>query len=393
MPTKNPFVGFRKDQRRTYSLWERFNTGGLDAATLADPYVRLMISEWKRCAKLGVDPTRKLGEFCTQESFQQHLLDNQRLLDTARPFIDNVTAELPDVPGIVLLADPDGVILYIAGNSRVRSLAARRNGVVEGTCWLESVAGTNGLGSALSKREPVHVYSSEHFCEGWHTWTCAATPLLDPDTGEPIGVVDFTTVEKDYQERALALTWSMAQRISGDLQRQANPTRDYLLRRYECLRARYRSESLILLDERDRLVRTDRDKGERLLLTPQSLDSCADRIPIHMEGTGQYLGTAYVLSHEAHQKDGGIVRTGRDFRSVAPTPRRVRRCATRGAGGRSNSRTNVRAAGLRILQLREASAGCRRLSGHLRQCLRRNLLLHRPSDRPLQPAFRGDARI
>jgi PAS domain S-box-containing protein len=312
VPTKNPYVGFRKDQRRTYSLWERFNSGAFSAEGFADPYVKLMINEWTRCTKLGVDPARRFGVKCSDEAFQKHLDDNRQLLDAARPLIDKVTEQFSGVPGVILLADAEGVILYIAGNSAVRDLAAARSGVVEGSCWLETVAGTNGMGSALSKREPVHVFSTEHFCEGWHTWTCAATPLMDADTHETIGVIDFTTVGKNYQEQALSLTSSMARTITADFQERSNAVRHYLLQRYESLCERYPAESLILLDERGRLVRTVRTKGATVQLTPQSLDRSADPIPIRTKDTGRFLGTAYVLSNNGF--NGGS--------STRPTPRR-----------------------------------------------------------------------
>ncbi|MGO8855155.1 MAG: PAS domain S-box protein [Steroidobacteraceae bacterium] len=302
MPTKNPYVGFRKDQRRTYSLWERFNSGAVNAEGLADPYMKLMINEWARCTKLGVDPARRFGVKCSDEAFQKHLGDNRQLLDAARPFIDKVTEQFSGVPGVILLADAEGVILYIAGNSAVRDLAAARSGVVEGSCWLETVAGTNGMGSALSKREPVHVFSTEHFCEGWHEWTCAATPLMDADTHETIGVIDFTTVGKNYQEQALSLTSSMARTITADFQQRSIAVRHYLLQRYESLCNRYPAENVILLDERGRLVRTVRTNGATVQLTPRSLDRCADPIRIRTKDTGRFLGTAYVLSNHAFRE-------------------------------------------------------------------------------------------
>src|SRR5207244_1012021 len=93
-------------------------------------------------------------------------------------------------------------------------------------------------------------------CEGWHNWTCAATPLLDPETGEAVGVIDFTTVERDYREQALALTSSMAQAISSGLKDAFDVSRGHLIRRYDDLCSRYQAERLILLDDRGRLVRT-----------------------------------------------------------------------------------------------------------------------------------------
>jgi hypothetical protein len=38
----------------------------------------------------------------------------------------------------------------------------------------------------------VQVFASEHFNEVVHTWTCAAAPVRDPDSGELLGVVNLT---------------------------------------------------------------------------------------------------------------------------------------------------------------------------------------------------------
>ncbi|MBL6752566.1 MAG: PAS domain S-box protein [Nevskia sp.] len=295
MVNKNPYVGFRKDRRRINSLWEKFNTGTMDLGLLEDPYVRLLVSEWKRCAKLGVDPTRKMGVKCGEDEFERHLRDNEPLLSIARPIIEKVTGQLAGVPGIVLLADRGGVLLHVAGDRWIRDMAANRSGVIEGSCWLESVAGSNGMGSALGKRQSVHVYSSEHFCEGWHTWTCAATPLLDPDTGETLGVVDFTTIDKDYRDEALALTSSMSEAIGKGLQLDASAVRGQLLRRYEDLSARYRAERIILLDQSGRLVKDGRS-GADAVPTAEALRLGADAIPITLPGNGRQVGTAYVVS-------------------------------------------------------------------------------------------------
>ena len=298
MPNRNPYIGFQKDRRRIYSLWERFNSGLIvDPAQLPDPYSRLLVNEWKRCAKGGVDPTRKVGVKYTAEVFQKHLDDNSNLMTIAQPHISKVIGQNAEVPGVFLLADSEGVILYVEGDHAVRKMAEDRSGVVEGSCWLESVAGTNGMGSALGKRESVHVFSTEHFCEGWHGWTCAATPLLDPESGEAIGVIDFTTFEKDHREQALALTSSLAQVISSGLRDAFNASRGYLIQRYEDLSSRYQAERLILLDERGRLIRAGRHGDRKLALTPESLSLCADAIPIRLGGSGRQLGTAYVLGN------------------------------------------------------------------------------------------------
>lgn len=317
MPHRNPYIGFEKDRRRVHNLWERFNSGQVDAAGLHDPYARLLVGEWQRCARDGVDPTRRIGVRCADEEFQRHLEDNRQLVGIARPYIDAAIERLHDVPGIVLLADRDGVILYIDGDRGVRRLADERSGVVEGSRWQESVAGTNGMGSALLKRQSVHVYSTEHFCEGWHSWTCAATPLLDPEFGDPIGVIDFTTVERDYREQALNLTTSLASSISTHVGAEIGAARQQLVRRYEALCSRYRAEQLVLVDDRGRLIRSGRNQESGFKPSPEALRMCADAIPIH--NGGRQLGIAYVLGSDLARPILAPARRAR--RSVTVPPR------------------------------------------------------------------------
>src|SRR4051794_3237843 len=58
--------------------------------------------------------------------------------------------------------------------------------------WAEHVVGTNGPGTALASRKPVHILGSEHFCRAWHPWHCAAVPLTDPLTGQLLGAIDVS---------------------------------------------------------------------------------------------------------------------------------------------------------------------------------------------------------
>ena len=133
------------------------------------------------------------------------------------PILNRVSNLLTCVPGILILTDHKGTILHVVGDPSVRLRAAEDSGLVEGACWLESFRGTNGIGTAISQKEPVHVYANEHFCESWQKWSCAATPVLDPYSDEILGVVDFTTFDKDYREDAVGLTYSLSGHIKAEL--------------------------------------------------------------------------------------------------------------------------------------------------------------------------------
>lgn len=87
----NPYFGFKKDRAKTYALWERFNTGAISADELTEPYERLLIEEWRRCAELRIDVARKVGVRLSEEEFRALLEDSQQLLDRARPVIDRAS--------------------------------------------------------------------------------------------------------------------------------------------------------------------------------------------------------------------------------------------------------------------------------------------------------------
>ncbi|MBE0616636.1 MAG: sigma-54-dependent Fis family transcriptional regulator, partial [Proteobacteria bacterium] len=138
---------------------------------------------------------------------------------------------------------------------RTRLLAADLSNLVEGGQWGEQTAGTNGIGTALARKEPVHVYASEHFCEGWHRWTCAGAPVLDPFFGKVLGVVDFTTLESEFRDSALGLSFSLANSISGEIRVQVELERVQLLHQYLLYAARFPGDGVLVFDRMGNFVR------------------------------------------------------------------------------------------------------------------------------------------
>lgn len=69
---------------------------------------------------------------------------------------------------IMLVTDPEGVVLTTVGD-RATLEAGREIHLEPGGAWHESVAGTNGIGTALVTRQPVLVHATEHFCAGVKT--------------------------------------------------------------------------------------------------------------------------------------------------------------------------------------------------------------------------------
>jgi transcriptional regulator of acetoin/glycerol metabolism len=239
------------------------------------------------------------GVLVAADEFADILKRKSLLIQKAKPALRKVHDLLVDVPGILIFTDEEGTILEISGDAEVRDAAAESSRIVEGSRWLESLAGTNGIGTAIARKGPVHVYSTEHFCEGWHRWTCAASPILDPSGETVMGVIDFTTIDRDYRDDALALTYSIATSITTELRLQFELERMQLIHKYSLYRSRYPSDDVVVVDRMNRVVRSTAPvpEGQKL---PPVLPGCdmghAREIrDIHSAGTNDSIGRLVIL--------------------------------------------------------------------------------------------------
>ena len=247
-PAASPYVGFHKDPSGVRNLWERFNAGVLDVEERRSPYQQLLLHEWQRCTALGVDVAMTKGRRLTDDDFTRRRDAEALLVQTSVPIVEDVGRYLLDVPGILILTEGTGTILHITGDPAVRERAASQSGIVEGSQWNEFNAGTNGMGTALSRGQPVHVFATEHFCEGWHTWSCAAAPIFDADGQTVLGVIDFTAVETDFRDQALGLTVSVANSIHARMSLHRELERRRILNAFTDAARQYPHDQMLALD-------------------------------------------------------------------------------------------------------------------------------------------------
>jgi transcriptional regulator of acetoin/glycerol metabolism len=258
MSFTNPYVTHQKDRRKTHKLWERFQVGLVTEESLGQ-YENTLVREWQRCKTLGIDAEMRAGILLSEDQYNATVENNRLLLVKSKPILNKISKLLSGVPGILMLTDRMGTILNIVGSPAVRLRAADESNIVEGSSWVEALAGTNGIGTVIARKEPVHVYSSEHFCEGWHRWACAGAPIFDPFTEDILGVIEFTTMDKDYREDAVGLTYSLSGQIWAELRLQLELERMQLVRRYSDYSSRYPSDGIVVVDRMGRIVRSSPD--------------------------------------------------------------------------------------------------------------------------------------
>ncbi|MGH3547878.1 MAG: GAF domain-containing protein [Pseudonocardiaceae bacterium] len=191
---------------------------------------RTLISDsWRRSLAAHVDPDHDeppvVYDHATLEAIRSaHPLGE--VLPLLRATLVSIADEAEHV---MIVTDADGHILWREGKTEV-CLRADRVLLTEGTKWSESAIGTNAMGTALALGTPVQIHSAEHLVRTYHAWTCAAAPVIDPDSGAVVGAIDVTGPQHTRHPATLALVTAAAQLAQGQL-RVRMMARDDVLRR------------------------------------------------------------------------------------------------------------------------------------------------------------------
>ena len=114
-----------------------------------------------------------------------------RLLDAARPVLDQLGRSLDGIVAGGLLADRDATVVdHYFGDRSVRD-DVERLGAGRGVSLLEERSGTNAIATAHETRAPVLVLPEEHYLDALKHFSCFGAPIFHPVTGRLEGVVDL----------------------------------------------------------------------------------------------------------------------------------------------------------------------------------------------------------
>src|SRR5216684_8486105 len=254
-------------ERRIMGAWERFvQGGGLPPGAVPDVVGR----SWLRCRYASVDPALvhapdPLAEQALMALRQRH----RELIEASVPIMTQARDLLSESGTMMILTDPTGVILQTEGDPATLE-AALDVRLTIGASWNELVSGTNAIGAAVSSGGPVRVHGAEHFCAGIKPWTCSATAVRDPATGDLLGVVDISGKRNSFNHHWLALAVSSAARIEERLSSLDSELRQRLLEWGVGNLSRAADGGLLFYDRRGRL--TAADARARASLAAMGLD-------------------------------------------------------------------------------------------------------------------------
>ena len=204
---------------------------------------------------LGIDPTGRAAPLAARGGAIEALRRRHRELIAAAAGILGEAAALFDGSGsILLLTNASGVVLEAVGDGRTLEQGQDIH-LMQGGDWRESVIGTNGIGTAIATGRPAQVHAAEHFCEGIKSWTCAASPIREPGSGELLGIIDVSGPPSTYQRHNLTLAVATARQIEMALTERVQRERTGLLE--ACLKRLSAADAaggMMAIDRKGRLV-------------------------------------------------------------------------------------------------------------------------------------------
>jgi len=187
--------------------------GDLDGG-LIDPGLQ---ASWRRSREFGLSPDgRTLGApHASGAQLARALEHRHTLVSHARPVMEFLCEQMGDSDSMVILADPQGMLLHALGDAGFADKAARV-ALRPGAIWHEQWRGTNAIGTALAAGTAVVVHGAEHYLQRNAFLTCAATPIADP-AGQLLGVLDISGDRRSYHPHTLSLVRSAACMIEHQL--------------------------------------------------------------------------------------------------------------------------------------------------------------------------------
>jgi len=167
----------------------------------------------ERCRRYKVSSDRVYSKRILEgrELFEK-LEENNSLILTAAPFINNLHEFVRGSDFFAILTDREGCILSVIGDENILTEAFSFH-MVPGAYMDERSIGTNAMGTCIEERAPLQVSGSEHFVSVYHRWTCSAAPIWDPD-GTLIGTLDLTGYSDGVHSHTLGMVVAAAHSIS-----------------------------------------------------------------------------------------------------------------------------------------------------------------------------------
>jgi transcriptional regulator of acetoin/glycerol metabolism len=182
---------------------------------------------WKRSRLSGVKPGQFAPPYIVTGAEQDH-----RLLRAARPVLQRLGEQLSDCKISLAVTNPHATIAERWVTNRHLERQLDRIMLAAGFSYAEEHVGTNAIGTALEQGGSVAVAGGEHFADAFQDMGCAAAPIHDPRTGRVLGIIDLTSMDRNFNPVMLPVVLQAAADVEQRLVDEVSVGEHLLLERF-----------------------------------------------------------------------------------------------------------------------------------------------------------------
>ncbi|HMM22384.1 MAG TPA: sigma 54-interacting transcriptional regulator [Selenomonadales bacterium] len=262
-----------------YREWKAFVEKGYCNDKIIRPQT---LDSWTRCRDYGLNPLIRNPNAVIEDDkkLEEVLSSNKFLIDLAKPYME-ILAQVVDETGFIgFLASKEGYILHIVGDPVL--IKSAENGFVRiGEIRTEKLAGTTAVALCLTTRQPVQIFSAEHYHCFYHDWTCSAAPICD-EYGDLIGVLNLSGNYRLIHKHTLGIVISLAKAIEHAIRLKLTNT--YL---HNCINS---SEyGMIILDNKNNIKYMNKHLLPYRMITADELEKPIGEVLVSEPPLGNLL--------------------------------------------------------------------------------------------------------
>jgi sigma-54 dependent transcriptional regulator, acetoin dehydrogenase operon transcriptional activator AcoR len=128
-----------------------------------------------------------------------------------------------------------------------------------GAQWSERWAGTNAIGTSIILKQPIQIFSSEHFSYSCHEWVCSSAPILDPLTNELLGVINLSTTANSFHSLSMMKTIGLVNQIERILFHNYYQVREMMQNIYIEAISKWKNQIVVLSNSKGKILRINKD--------------------------------------------------------------------------------------------------------------------------------------
>ncbi|MGM0904487.1 MAG: sigma-54-dependent Fis family transcriptional regulator [Bacillota bacterium] len=200
-----------------------------------------------------------------------------------QPVLKQAGQELSNENHVLLYCDRDGTILESSGDLRVARNIGSSVNANNGAQWSERWAGTNAIGTSMILKQPVQIFSSEHFAYNCHEWACSSAPILDPLTKELLGIINLSTTSDSFHSLTMMKTIGLANQIERLLFHNYYQAREIIQNIYIEAISKWKNQIVILCNSTGEIIRINDDAHADELTALMRLTVKNNELPMKKE--------------------------------------------------------------------------------------------------------------